>query len=92
MRVTYDELNKMVDNFAISHTWASNFFVVLKQGYTEKEMSESPYELQVLEWQCNCIDLIWETDWWEGEEYIDLFGIYTDEDFLELIGANSQQL
>lgn len=91
MRVTYDELNKIVDDFAISHTWASDFFVVLKQGYTEKEMSESPYELQVLEWQCNCTDLIWETDWWEGEDYIDLFGIYTDEDFLELIGANSQQ-
>lgn len=92
MRVTYDELNKMVDDFAMSHTWASNFFVVLRQGYTEKEMLESPYELQVLEWQCNCTDLIWETDWWEGEEYIDLFGIYTDEDFLELIGANSQRL
>lgn len=53
-------------------------------------MLESPYKLEVLEWQCNGIDLIWETDWWEGEEYIDLFGIYTDEDFLELIGANSQ--
>lgn len=89
MRVTYDGLDKKVDDFAMSHTWASNFFVVLRQGYTEIEMLESPYELQVLEWQCNCTDLIWETDWWEGEEYIDLFGIYTDEDFLELIGANS---
>lgn len=89
MRVTYDELNKMVNEYAMCRTWSSDFFVVLKQGHTEKDMLESPYELQVLEWQCNCTDLIWEHDWWEGEEYIDLFGIYTDEDFLKLVGANS---
>ena len=34
-------------------------------------------------------NFIWQNDWWEGEEYIDLFGIYTDEDFLKLVGANS---
>ena len=89
MRVTYDKLNKMTQGFAKRHTWASDFFVVVRFGHTEKEMLESPYKLEVLEWQCNCIDLIWETDWWEGEEYIDLFGIYTDEDFLKLVGANS---
>lgn len=87
MRVTYDELDKMIDYFAMSHTWAMDFFVVLRQGYTEKEMLESPYQLQVLEWGEIFPNLIWETDWWEGEQYIDLFGIYTDEDFLKLIGA-----
>lgn len=89
MRVTYDELDKITNDFAMSHICASDFFVVLKQGYTEKEMLESPYKLEVLEWRGDGLNLIWETDWWEGEEYIDLFGIYTDEDFLKLVGANS---
>jgi len=89
MRVTYDELDKITNDFAMSHTWVSDFFVVIRQGYTEKEMLESPYELEVLEWRGDGLNLIWETDWWEGEEYIDLFGIYTDEDFLKLVGANS---
>ena len=87
MRVTYDELDKMVDDFAMSHTWASDFFVVLKQGCTEKDMLESPYKLEVLEWSDDSPNLIWENDWWEGEEYIDLLGIYTDEDFLKLVGV-----
>ena len=87
MRVTYDELNKLIDDFALNHTMASNLFVVLRQGYTEKEMLESSYELQVLEWYNNCTNLIWEKDWWEGEQYIDLFGIYTDEDLLKFIGV-----
>ncbi len=46
MRVTYDELDKMVDDFAMSHTWASDFFVVLRQGYTEKDMLESPLQIR----------------------------------------------
>ena len=45
MRITYDKLNKMTQGFAKRHTWASDFFVVLRQGYTEKEMLESPYKL-----------------------------------------------
>ena len=91
MRVIYDKLNKMTQGFAKRHTWASDFFVVVRQGHTEKEMLEFPYKLEVLEWRDNCIDLIWETDWWEGEEYIDLFGIYTDEDFLKLVGAKGDE-
>ena len=87
MRVTYDKLNKMTQGFAKRHTWASDFFVVVRQGHTEKEMLDSSYELEVLEWSDDFPNLIWENDWWEGEEYIDLFGIYTDEDFLKLIGA-----
>lgn len=90
MKVTYDELDKMVDDFAKSHL-STDYFVVLRQGYTEKDMLESPYELQVLEWQDECCNLVWEYDWWEGEEYIDLFGIYTDEDFLKLIGAKGDK-
>ena len=85
MRTTYDELDKMVDDFAMSHTWARDFFVVLRKGYTEKEMLESSYELEVLEWSDNFPNLVWESDWWEVEQYIDLFGIYTDKDVLQLL-------
>ena len=90
MRVTYDELDKMTDDFAMSHTWARDFFVILKKGYTEKEMLESSYELEVLEWSDNFPNLIWESDWWEGEKYIDLFGIYTDEDFVRMAIAKKE--
>lgn len=88
MIVTYNELSKMVNDFAMRHTLASDFFVVLRQGYTEKDMLESPYKLEVLAWRGDGLDLIWETDWWEGEEYIELWGIYTDEDFIRFVGAH----
>lgn len=58
MRVTYDKLNKMTQDFAKRHTWESDLFVVVRQGCTEKEMLESPYKLEVVEWQDGGIEPI----------------------------------
>ena len=49
-------------------------YVSLRYGYTEKEMEQADFEIQV----CgifNFYELQWWIDWWEGQEFIELQAI-----------------
>lgn len=55
-----------------------NAYVSLRYGYTEKEMKQANFEIQV----CgifNFNELLWWIDWWEGQEFIELQGIISPE-------------
>lgn len=62
-----------------------DLIVIMSYGYTQKEAEESDYELQFLEFDgmamCHC----WINDWDEGQEYIDFYGIYTDNEVIKRI-------
>ena len=86
MRVTHDELCEMVGKFEEEHIDSSHIYVVMRWGYTEREMLNSSYEVQLLMYD-EPFKIVWESDWWEGETYIDLFGIYSDDDFVNIVTA-----
>lgn len=86
MRMTKEELEKAVDNIC-AKTPCSHVYVIMRCGYTEKEMLEKPYSIDLLLYD-GCYpsaDMIWETDWWEGEEYIDVWNIFDDDELLNLL-------
>lgn len=86
MLITVEELEEKVDGFILLHPETSHIYVVMRWGYTEKEMLNSSYEIELLIYDsCYVSKPVWETDWWEGEKYIDLYGIYTDEDIIKTI-------
>jgi len=84
--ITAKELEEKVDSFILLHPETSHIYVVIRWGYTEKEMLNSSYQIELLIYDsCYTSKPVWETDWWEGEEYIDFYGIYTDEDIIKSI-------
>lgn len=53
-------------------------YVSLRYGYTEEEMKNQDFEIQI----CgifNLYDLLWWIDWWEGQEFIELQAIISPE-------------
>jgi len=53
-------------------------YVSLRYGYTEEEMSNQDFEIQV----CGIFgfnDLLWWIDWWEGQNFIELQAIISPE-------------
>lgn len=53
-------------------------YVSLRYGYTEEEMDNQDFEIQV----CGIFgfnDLLWWIDWWEGQEFIELQAIISPE-------------
>lgn len=53
-------------------------YISLRYGYTEKEMEQANFEIQI----CgifNFYDLLWWIDWWEGQEFIELQAIISPE-------------
>lgn len=53
-------------------------YVSLRYGYTEEEMSNQDFEIQV----CGIFgfnDLLWWIDWWEGQKFIELQAIISPE-------------
>lgn len=53
-------------------------YVSMRYGYTEKEMKNQDFEIQVCE-IFNFDDLEWWNDWWEGQEFIELQAIISPE-------------
>lgn len=89
MRVTHDELCELVDEFEEEHIDSCHIYVVMRWGYTEKEMLNSSYQVELLMYD-EPLCRVWESDWWEGETYIELFGIYTDDDFVRMAIAKKE--
>lgn len=55
-----------------------NAYVSMRYGYTEEEMNNQDFEIQV----CGIFsfdDLLWWIDWWEGQEFIELQAILSPE-------------
>ena len=86
MRVTKNELDKIVDEYCEKNQGTCHIYVVMKWGYTEKEMLNSSYNIELLmpDYEYG-YRIVWEIDWWEGEEFIDFYGIYTDEDVIRYL-------
>lgn len=64
-------------------------YVSLRYGYTEKEMEQADFEIQV----CgifNFYELRWWIDWWEGQEFIEIASIITENEVIELAKAKEE--
>ena len=87
MKMSKKEFNMIVNAFCNGNY--CDIYVIFKYAYTEKELEKERYELRRLDLECfGANDIhVWDTDWDEGQEFIDLHAIYTEDDLLNLILA-----
>ena len=85
MKMMKSEFNKLINDFCEQNY--CDIYVIFKYAYTEKELEKERYELRRLDLECyGANDVhVWDTDWDEGQEFIDFHTIYTEYDLLNLI-------
>lgn len=88
---------KMLDSFLykILKSESYNFeqlFVIMKYAYSEKELEKEKYSIEICEPYFNTADMddcfMWFNDWYEGQNYIELLGIFGESHMLEMIFNN----
>lgn len=85
MKKSKKEFNLIVDAFCRDNF--CDIYVIFKYAYTEKELEKERYELRRLDLECfgdNYVH-VWDTDWDEGQEFIDIYGIYPEDELLGII-------
>ena len=85
MKMMKSDFDKIVNDFCEQNY--CDVYVVFKYAYTEKELEKESYELRRLDLELSGYNdvHVWDTDWNEGQQYIEFFGIYTEDDILNLI-------
>lgn len=86
--LTKNELDEMIEAFDKKHQSDSHIYVVMRWGYTEEEMLAKPFQVELLLYDDNSFERLWETDWWEGEDCIEVWCILTDDDIIRRVGAS----
>ena len=76
LRIIDDRFNDTRYNFC-------ELFIIMKYAYSEDELKNERYYVESCLYNDNGI--LWFNDWYEGQEYIDLLAILTDEQIIELI-------
>lgn len=77
--------NALVNNFCADIPAIENIYVVFKAAYREIDLSKEKYMIARLEFEDDFSSYVWDWDWDEGQEFIDLFGIYSESDILSII-------
>lgn len=86
------DFNTIVNNFCANIPAIEEIYVVFKTAYREIDLSTEQYMIVRLEFEDDFASYAWHWDWDEGQEYIDLFGIYTESDILNLILARHEEV
>lgn len=74
---SFSDFNDYILSYMLNNK-LDNAYVSLRYGYTEEEMKQENFEIQV----CgifNFCELQWWIDWWEGQEFIELQRIISPE-------------
>lgn len=58
---------------------SDELYVYMRYGYTEKEMKEEKFSIEVCGWY-GLREILWWNDWNEGQKYSEIFSIITREE------------
>lgn len=86
---SYDEFNEYTKY--IEKDWdkyETKIFYIMRFGYTLKECKECKWYIIETEIDYDSSCFIWDWDWYEGEQYIELLTVATDEDIKNMLIKN----
>lgn len=83
MIITYNNFCQKINE--ITQHNLCDLYVLFSRGYTEKEAKDNKYELELLEFNGNDLTHTWLNDWYEGQQYIDFYGVYTEDNIIDYI-------
>lgn len=84
MRVTKNQLEELARKTFEAHRETCHLYVVMRCAYREQDLPKANYDVSVMVYEWPACMMFWENDWWEDQNYIDLWGIYTDKELVEM--------
>lgn len=67
-----------------------SIFVIMRDGYTKNGLVASKYRIERLDYNIKYDDYEWDNDWFEGQSFIDIYAILTDDDILSAFGCQNK--
>lgn len=81
-----EEVDNYIDEFVSQQPYIpARIYVVMRCGYTEHELINETYTVELLQYYDD--EYVWDNDWYEGENYIEIYRILTDDDILLVFGG-----
>lgn len=67
----------------ITENECENITLIIRSGYSMKDLIESEYSLEMLEFNVgNDGEFSWLNDWYEGQVYIEVYDYYSESELL----------
>lgn len=89
MKMMKSNFETIVFEFCEVHM--EDVFVVFKAAYREADLETEPILFEHMKFDGNYAIHCWLNDWDEGQEYIDFYGVYTEDDILNLILSKGKE-
>lgn len=84
-----DGVDKYIDEYLEKKSYRpAMIYVIMRCGYTENELNKNHYQLEILEHDNYYDEYAWNNDWYEGQQFIEIAKIFTDDDILTAFGYN----
>ena len=84
-----NDVDEYIDEFLEKLTYRPMMiYVIMRCGYTENELNKTRYQLEILEHDNYYDEYAWDNDWYEGQQFIEIARIITDDDILTAFGYN----
>ena len=85
MEDAYEKIGSIVEQWCEENMYTT-MLVTISIGYEW----ETPHEeTHLLDWDFNSLSLIWDIDWWEGQQHVELVG-FTPTYKIRLVGADAE--
>ena len=93
MLISKKMLDSFLDQILNSESYDSEqLFVIMKYAYSKEELEKEIYSIEVCAPYYDRVDnkdcYMWFNDWYEGQNYIELLGIFGESHMLEMIFNN----
>ena len=86
MIISHNDLIKRIDEVINSERYEdSELFILMRWGYSLKELITETLMLETVYYNDLNESLIWYNDWWEGQDYVELIGIYTQSEIRNIL-------
>lgn len=69
-----DHINKICED------QCENLFIIMRSGYSMKDLLDSTYSMELLQYECG--EHVWLYDWYEGQNFIEIYDYYKESEVL----------
>lgn len=77
-----NDFNEYLDEFISKLSDRQTLYVIMRAGYSDKEVHMFEYCIETLEYDAYYDEYTWNNDWFEGQCFIDVYKIITENDIL----------
>ena len=72
-----DQINKITEDEC------EDLYIIMRSGYSMKDILDSDYNIELLQYEAG--EYVWLNDWYEGQQYIELYDMIPEEKLLDIL-------